>query len=112
MTTAQHLADLSTWIDSSQGDRDPEAVTWIRLAKISEEGGEVIEAYIGATGANPRKGTTHDLDDVIDELLDVATTALGAVEHLTGNAQQSIDLFEDKVRRVWMRALDFGMVPQ
>jgi hypothetical protein len=80
------LRDLSYWIDAGNADRCEEAVTWGRLAKVAEEGGEVIAAYIGATGQNPRKGITHDRDDVEDELLDVAVTALGAVMHLYGNS--------------------------
>lgn len=75
------LVALSRWIDGGNAHRDPEAVTWGRLAKITEEAGEVIEAYIGMTGQNPRKGVTHARGDVVAELLDIAATALGAVEH-------------------------------
>lgn len=100
------LVGLSSWIDAGQGDRDAEAVTWGRLAKVSEECGEVVAAYIGATGQNPRKGRTHTLGDVQDELLDVAVTALAAIAHLHGN-QPPVDLMrllEDKAARVAWRA--------
>jgi hypothetical protein len=43
---------------------------------------------------------THTADDVIDELLDVAVTALGSVEHLTGNAGASLGLLVFKVNQV------------
>lgn len=110
MTTQQHLADLSGWIDSHQGGRDPEAITWGRLSKITEEAGEVISAFIGYTGQNPRKGRYASDQDVVAELLDVAVTALGAVEHLTGNQGEAMTLFDAKVRAVWLRALDAGMM--
>lgn len=47
-----------------------------RLLKIQEEAGEVAQAYIGWTGANPRKGQENGREKVEDELLDVAITAL------------------------------------
>jgi hypothetical protein len=103
-TTAERLAVLSKWIDDSNHDRDPEAVTWGRLAKVSEECGEVIAAFIGATGQNPRKGITHTGEDVVEELLDVALTALCAVEHLTNSGAESMRMFDDKVHRVCARA--------
>lgn len=86
------LAMISDWIDNSPENlaRDPEARTWGRLAKVSEECGEVIAAYIGVTGQNPRKGITHKPDDVLKELLDVAITALCAYEHMTGNRGDSL----------------------
>lgn len=84
--TPAPLAYLSRWLDESQGDRDAEAVLWGRVAKVSEEAGEAIAALIGATGQHPRRsplrGNTHSYDDVVDELLDVAITA---IEHLTGD---------------------------
>lgn len=81
------LADISHWIDTNQDTPLPhEADTWARLAKIAEECGEVIAAFIGYTGQNPRKGVTHTLLDVKKELLDVALTALAAYEHLDDNA--------------------------
>lgn len=88
------LVELSEWIDAGNAHRDPEAVTWGRLAKIAEEGGEVIEAFIGYTSQNPRKGQTHTLAEVKKELLDVAITALGAYEHLSehdGSALADLD---------------------
>lgn len=102
------LVALSEWIDASNSHRDPEAVTWGRLAKITEEAGEVIEAYIGATGQNPRKGKTHSRHDVLEELLDVAVTALGVVEHLRGHRGDSLVLLDRKILYVAERA---GVAP-
>lgn len=56
-----------------------------RILKISEEAGEAAQAYIGYTGQNPRKGKTHTLEQVIDELFDVALTALVAAKSLDAN---------------------------
>jgi hypothetical protein len=102
------LAWLSRWIDDSPANlvRDPEALTWLRLAKIGEEFGEVIEAYIGVLGANPRKGITHDMDAVRKELLDMAVTALCAYEHLAprDDVGCSFDDLEEHVRALGRRA--------
>ncbi len=104
--TADQLAALSQRIDTSPANaaRDPEACLWGRVTKVGEEHGEVIAALIGVTGQNPRKGVTHTLDDVEAELLDVALTALCAVEHLNSNEGASMGLLAEKVRRVFDRA--------
>jgi len=111
MTPAQRNNDLATgitalsrWIDEGNVGRDPEAATWARIAKITEEAGEVVAALIGATGQNPRKGVTHTMSDVEDELLDVALTALAALEHVRGHDGRSLDLLDDKVTRTLTRA--------
>lgn len=82
-----NMAVVSGWIDAAPANvaRDPEAQTWGRLAKVAEESGEVIAAWIGATGQNPRKGVCDSDEHVVEELLDVALTALAAWEHMTGN---------------------------
>ncbi len=102
--TAGQLAALSKWVDDGQGDRDPEAITWGRLAKITEECGEVIEAFIGITGQNPRKGVHGSRADVHKELLDVAVTALAAAEHWTGNRGESMADFAAHVDALCVRA--------
>jgi NTP pyrophosphatase (non-canonical NTP hydrolase) len=108
-TASLDLYRLSAWIDAGNLHRDPEAATWGRLAKVSEECGEVIAAYIGATGQNPRKGHTHTLDHVEDELLDVAVTALCAVAHLydmdDSPKRDVMELLRWKIERVVARAL-------
>ena len=45
------------------------------IMKIAEEFGEAVQAYIGITGQNPRKGTYGTRDDVQKELADVIITA-------------------------------------
>lgn len=102
--TATALVALSRWIDAGNAHRDPEAVTWGRLAKLAEEQGEVIAAYIGATGQNPRKGVTHTMEDVQKELLDVAITALGAYEHITGHRGWALAALDEAIVSVANRA--------
>ncbi len=98
------LVRLSEWIDAGNAHRDPEARTWGRIAKIGEECGEAIEAFLALTGQNPRKGVTGVADDVVEELLDVAVTALGAIEHLREHDGRALDLLATKIRRVAYRA--------
>ncbi|MFC7849924.1 MazG-like family protein [Arthrobacter sp. NPDC057388] len=103
-TLSQGVAALSSWIDEGNASRHPEAATWARLSKIAEEAGEVVAAYIGATGQNPRKGVTHTISDVEEELLDVALTALAALEHLRGHDARSGRLLAEKLTRTLERA--------
>ena len=98
------LVELSKWFDQGNAHRDPEAITWGRIAKIAEENGEVIEAFIGATGQNPRKGVTNSMDSVLAELLDVAVTALGAYEHLDDHRGRSLAALDSKIMHVAYRA--------
>jgi hypothetical protein len=45
------------------------------IMKIAEELGEAVQAYIGVTGQNPRKGIYGTREDVQNELADVVVTA-------------------------------------
>lgn len=100
------ITALSLWIDHAEPNarRDDEAATWGRLAKIGEEFGEVIAAFIGYTGQNPRKGVTHTRLDVLKELLDVAVTALAAAEHVGGHEGLTLPALADHVRGLSVRA--------
>lgn len=105
MSAAEQLVALSRWVDAANAHRDPEALLWHRVGKVSEEVGEAIGALIGATGGNPRKGTSHAMDDVVAELLDVAVAALGAVEHITDHQGLSVLFLQKHLERVTDRAL-------
>lgn len=94
-----HLADLIEWmnadLDANVSDAykaQPLAQDWARIAKLSEEVGEVIDAWIGVTGQNPRKGAYGEMGDVLDELMDVALTALYAAQHFIEDAEQVVDI--------------------
>lgn len=102
----ENVQAISVWMDTSESYKglDPEAHMWRRCMKITEEAGEVFEALAGALGENPRKGKTHEMTDVVEELLDVALAALAAVEHLTGNVALSEVMLLNKAKRVRERA--------
>jgi NTP pyrophosphatase (non-canonical NTP hydrolase) len=91
---------LVEWLDAANGDGEQE--TAMRLMKLAEESGEVMQAYIGATGQNPRKGRTHTSADVADELCDVILTAAVALHRFTGDPAGVLD---DRIRRVARRSL-------
>lgn len=75
----------------------PEAV---RVLKIAEKLGEATEAYIGVSGLNPRKGTTHSNDQLADEIADVALAALVALGAFTADPIQRLT---NRVRAVAKR---------
>lgn len=97
------LVALSEWIDAGNADRDPEALTLHRIMKLTEEAGEVVSATIGALGANPRKGVTNTFEKVLEELLDVAVTALGAFEHINGHQGRALSELDNKIVAVAAR---------
>lgn len=79
------LGRMSAILDVTIPHNTAKELHWERVGKLPEESGEVFTAFLGWLGSNPRKGRTNEVDAVCDELLDVAVTALGAWEHLTGN---------------------------
>ena len=105
-TTAATVAALSRWIDEHPANaaRDREAALWGRVTKVAEESGEVVAALVALTGQNPRKPADGSLADVESELLDVALTALAAVEHLRGNDGSALAALDGHVARVAERA--------
>ena len=75
------------WLDAANG-RGPHE-TAVRIMKITEEAGEAVAAYIGLTGANPRKGVTATPEDLAGELCDVVLAALVALATVTGGTPQA-----------------------
>jgi hypothetical protein len=106
MRTGERLKELSAWVDSYPPNetRDKEAQLWGRVSKVGEEFGEVIAAMIGATNQNPRKGETYFFTDVCKEMLDVAVTALCAIEHMTGNNGKALSMMERHIQLLAIRA--------
>lgn len=94
-TTIRRLVE---WLDTAN-TRSPHE-TAMRLMKLSEETGEVMQAYIGATGQNPRKGLTHSRADVADELCDVIVTAMVALHSFTPDPAGH---FTEKIHRIAAR---------
>lgn len=97
------VADVSRWIDENPRNKTNTFTENLLLrtsVKIGEEAGELNEALIGVLGQNPRKGSAHTMQDVEQELLDIAFTALGGVEHLHGNNGTSILRLSDHIVRI------------
>ncbi|MFJ9741371.1 MazG-like family protein [Streptomyces sp. NPDC101166] len=93
---------LHMWLNVGRpAGRDHETLL-LRILKLSEEVGETAQAVIGATGQNPRKGTTHTWEQVQAELCDVAITALVALRTLTPEAE---GVFLHHLTRVARRSL-------
>jgi NTP pyrophosphatase (non-canonical NTP hydrolase) len=85
--SSAHDVDLHTtvarcvaWLNRHNGTGDQERT--LRILKVTEEAGEVAAAWIGVMGQNPRKGVTHIVSEVADELADVVGTALIAMASL------------------------------
>ncbi len=111
MTTdiaSAYLVALSRWVDAGNANRDPEALTLHRVIKVTEEMGEAVAALIGALGANPRKGTVGTIENVLEELLDIAVSALGAYEHLDSHQGRALDELIGKIIRVTERSGALG----
>jgi NTP pyrophosphatase (non-canonical NTP hydrolase) len=87
---------LTDWL----GDIPVEA----QLLKLSEEVGEVAEAYLGMTGLNPRKGFSHTRDDLTGEVADVIITAAVAIVRLTGGPHEARAAFSAHLAGVVSRA--------
>ncbi|MEU1115096.1 MULTISPECIES: MazG-like family protein [unclassified Streptomyces] len=83
------VARITAALDKANGRDEHEMA--MRLLKVGEEAGEVAAAYIGTTGQNPRKGTTHSRGDVAQELADVIIAAAVALNTLTDHAPAVLD---------------------
>ncbi|MCX4758653.1 MazG-like family protein [Kitasatospora purpeofusca] len=81
-------------------DRSDELRWTVQALKLQEEAGEVAEAVIGALGANPRKGFSHDWDDVRKETCDVALSALVMLARMGGDPRR---FFDEHLRAVAAR---------
>ncbi|MFF4228012.1 MazG-like family protein [Streptomyces sp. NPDC001820] len=82
-------ARIAAVLDQANGTGEHEMA--MRLLKVTEEAGEVAAAYIGMTGQNPRKGTTHTPADVADELCDVIITAAVALHAFSAASPAVLD---------------------
>ena len=101
------LDRLVGWLDT-ESRLPAEAEKLLRILKVTEEAGEVAQAVIGATGQNPRKGTTHSWEDVQHELCDVVFAALVALRTLTPDARR---VFADRMAYVDARSQRSAATP-
>ncbi|RBQ20826.1 hypothetical protein DP939_07050 [Spongiactinospora rosea] len=71
---------------------------------IAEEFGEAVQAYIGVTGRNPRKGVYGTREDVQKELADVIVTAgIAMIAVAGGNAEDARTHLEERLNVVTER---------
>jgi NTP pyrophosphatase (non-canonical NTP hydrolase) len=96
------IGAITRWLDESNPVGPHEDS--MRVMKLAEECGEAVAAYIGMVGQNPRKGVTHSLDDLLNELADVAVTALCAMQHFTQDTDVTEGVFAAKVERIISRS--------
>jgi NTP pyrophosphatase (non-canonical NTP hydrolase) len=87
-TISSAVANAVRWLDDHQGTGPLQNT--IRILKVTEEAGEVAQAWIGQAGLNPRKGTTHTPRDVVDELADVVLTAMVAMASLGFDPEEAV----------------------
>ena len=76
----------------------------IRLLKLTEEIGEVADAFLGVHGLNPRKGVCRTREDLLDELSDVIITAAVAMTGITGDAAHAHAHLDQRLAAVAARA--------
>jgi predicted house-cleaning noncanonical NTP pyrophosphatase (MazG superfamily) len=96
------ITAVTAWLDTSNPDTPHEDS--MRVLKLVEESGEAAQAYIGMVGQNPRKGVTHTKADLIAELIDVAVTALSAVQHFTKDEAATRGAVAVKLARMLSRS--------
>ena len=101
MTTDQWatIQNLTAWLDRHNGRAEAEVSA--RMLKVAEEAGEAAQAWIGMTGHNPRKGISHTMTDVCDELCDVMVAAAIVLATLTDDPAGH---FDAKLARIADRA--------
>ena len=102
----QELEEIDKWLDGTVADQyktQPLAQDWARISKVAEELGEAIQAFIGATGQNPRKGVINTQEEVLDELADVVITGLAAMMHFTKDPYTVRQIIRNKLHRIWKR---------
>jgi len=76
----------------------------VRLLKLTEEVGEVADAFIGMQGLSGRKGVCRTPDDLLAELADVIITAAVAMSGVTGDVDEARSHLERCLAAVTERA--------
>ena len=105
------IHNVDEWLDSdvSAGYREqPLGQDWARVAKVAEEVGEAIDALIGCTGQNPRKGYYGEADDLLAELADVAVTGMFAIQHFTKDNARTASVVMASLEKAASRAAKAG----
>lgn len=132
------IATVNRWLDAAVAETyqdQPLAQDWARVAKTAEEAGEAmaeaarldltaqdrarvdecmvkigrtIDALIAMTGQNPRKGVCGTQDAMLNELADVICTGMFAIQHFTGDSDQTAVIIEAAMLKAFSRAQAAG----
>lgn len=105
------IRNVDEWLDAEvspgyQGQ--PLAQDWARVAKVAEEVGEAVDALIGCTGQNPRKGHYGTLDDLFGELGDVVVTGMFAIQHFSKDETRTAAVIMGALEKAAKRAAEAG----
>ncbi|MCB8905053.1 MULTISPECIES: MazG-like family protein [unclassified Streptomyces] len=79
--TIRSLAALFSEFDAERGLAAEEQWT-LQVLKLAEEVGEAAQAVIGVRAANPRKGRSHDWEQVQEEVVDAVITGMVALARM------------------------------
>lgn len=93
------VAAITGWLDEL-GDLADED----HLLKVLAEAGEAADALAGWKGKNRRKGVTHTREQFLEEVVDVAITALCTIQHSTRDAGETRRIIAQKLKRIIERA--------
>ena len=96
MNEWKQVHELVQWLNS-HNEVDSHEVA-MRLMKIGEEFGEVMEAYGGVYKQNPRKDDIYTRFDVMYELCDVITTAMVALVTFSDDLESAQMTFEARLK--------------
>lgn len=105
------IRNVDKWLDaevSAGYQGQPLAQDWARVAKAAEEAGEAIDALIGCTGQNPRKGHSGTLEGLLGELGDVAVTGMLAIQHFTKDEWKTAAVIMTALEKAAKRAAEAG----
>jgi NTP pyrophosphatase (non-canonical NTP hydrolase) len=105
------IHNVDEWLDSdvpANYKTQPLGQDWARVAKVCEEAGEAIDALIGCTGQNPRKGYYGLSDDLLGELADVAVTGMLAIQHFTKDNARTAEVVMASLEKAAKRAAEAG----
>ena len=104
----RQIQRIDEWLDGAVAETykdQPLAQDWARVAKTVEEAGEAVEALIALTGQNPRKPQRDEArQELIDELADVALTAVLAIQHFEKDSDATAAIVRDRLSRLYERA--------
>ena len=105
------IHNVDEWLDSDVSvtyREQPLGQDWARVAKVAEEVGEAIDALIGCTGQNPRKGHYGEVEDLLGELADVAMTGMFAIQHFTKDNARTASVIMAALEKAAARAAEAG----